>query len=403
MPSLADILTRDFQRYTGDGLPNEPIGHPPPVGDPSSGVFQMRKKDFRDLVRIAEQAANDATTAAPFLGYWTSPTETSYSGVTVHADDIDQPALGGSKVNGFKVLANYGGATARGGRHAVYGVLLQSAATASDNPDRNYVGVQGHVQSATGDGGTAATLTGGRGAYFGASAIAVAEAGAVNLLNLTGFEANSRAKAGSSVAYISGLQIVTKDEVQGAIFDAALAISRGQAATSVGKKHGILFGNMNGALPVADDGTIIGWTGGGTVLHGLDFSAVTITGDLIKGGGARLNKGQLVLGTTGAAELDASTASSMTYKGGVHAFNAQVRPTNDNAQALGALAQRWQVGYIVNLRPGSGDAIWTSGQGTPEGVISAPVGSLFTRTDGGAGTTLYVKETGSGNTGWRAV
>lgn len=403
MPSLADILTRDFQRYTGDGLPNEPVGHPPPVGDPSSGVFQMRKKDLRDLVRIAEEAANDATTAAPFLGRWSIPTETSYSGVSVESDALDQPALGGSKVNGFKVLAKYGGATARGGRHAIYGVLLQSAATASNNPDRNYVGVQGHVQSSTGDGGTAATLVGGRGAYFGASAIAIAEPGATNLLNLTGFEANSRAKAGSSVAYISGLQIVTKDEVQGAIFDAALAISRGQAAISVGKKHGILFGNMNGAPPVADDGTIIGWTGGGTVLHGLDFSAVTITGDLIRGGGARLNKGAVVLGTTQGAELDASTATSLTYKAAAHAFNSTVRPTVDNATPLGSSGQRWQAGYIVNLRPGSGAAIWTSGAGTPEGVIVASPGSLFTRTDGGAGSTLYVKESGGGSTGWRAV
>lgn len=43
-----------------------------------------------------------------------------------------------------------------------------------------------------------------------------------------------------------------------------------------------------------------------------------------------------------------------------------------------------------------------SGAGTPEGVVSAPVGSLYTRTDGGASTTLYVKESGTGNTGWVA-
>jgi hypothetical protein len=43
-----------------------------------------------------------------------------------------------------------------------------------------------------------------------------------------------------------------------------------------------------------------------------------------------------------------------------------------------------------------------SGSGSPEGVVTASVGSLYTRTNGGAGTTLYVKETGSGNTGWAA-
>lgn len=41
-----------------------------------------------------------------------------------------------------------------------------------------------------------------------------------------------------------------------------------------------------------------------------------------------------------------------------------------------------------------------SGTGTPENVIVAGVGSTFLRTDGGAGTTLYVKQTGTGSTGW---
>lgn len=42
------------------------------------------------------------------------------------------------------------------------------------------------------------------------------------------------------------------------------------------------------------------------------------------------------------------------------------------------------------------------GPGTPEGAQAAPVGSLCLRTDGGANTTLYVKESGTGNTGWVA-
>ena len=42
------------------------------------------------------------------------------------------------------------------------------------------------------------------------------------------------------------------------------------------------------------------------------------------------------------------------------------------------------------------------GSGSPEGVVTAPVGALYSRTDGGASTTLYVKESGTGNTGWIA-
>lgn len=56
----------------------------------------------------------------------------------------------------------------------------------------------------------------------------------------------------------------------------------------------------------------------------------------------------------------------------------------------------------VNLPAASAGAAGPvrSGTGTPESVVTAPVGTLFTRTDGGAGTTLYVKESGTGNTGW---
>lgn len=43
-----------------------------------------------------------------------------------------------------------------------------------------------------------------------------------------------------------------------------------------------------------------------------------------------------------------------------------------------------------------------SGEGDPEGMVTASVGSIYQRTDGGAGTSFYVKESGDGNTGWVA-
>jgi hypothetical protein len=43
-----------------------------------------------------------------------------------------------------------------------------------------------------------------------------------------------------------------------------------------------------------------------------------------------------------------------------------------------------------------------TGTGSPESVVTAPVGSLYLRQDGAANTTLYVKESGTGNTGWIA-
>lgn len=79
-----------------------------------------------------------------------------------------------------------------------------------------------------------------------------------------------------------------------------------------------------------------------------------------------------------------------------------VFPETDNSYDVGVSGLRYRNIYGASLRPGDGTVIWTAGAGTPEGVVTAPVGSLFTRTDGGASTTLYVKQSGTGNTGWVA-
>jgi hypothetical protein len=49
-----------------------------------------------------------------------------------------------------------------------------------------------------------------------------------------------------------------------------------------------------------------------------------------------------------------------------------------------------------------GEVGWFKGTGSPEGVVTAPIGSFYSRKDGGAGTSMYVKESGTGNTGWVA-
>jgi len=45
---------------------------------------------------------------------------------------------------------------------------------------------------------------------------------------------------------------------------------------------------------------------------------------------------------------------------------------------------------------------WYSVTGTPEASLAANVGSICSRRDGSTGTAFYVKETGTGNTGWSA-
>jgi hypothetical protein len=44
-----------------------------------------------------------------------------------------------------------------------------------------------------------------------------------------------------------------------------------------------------------------------------------------------------------------------------------------------------------------------SGEGSPEGVVTAGPSSLYQRTDGTPGTLVYLKTAGEGNTGWTAI
>lgn len=53
---------------------------------------------------------------------------------------------------------------------------------------------------------------------------------------------------------------------------------------------------------------------------------------------------------------------------------------------------------------GSAGCVLQSGTGAPEGAVSGTPCDVFIRTNGSAGTTLYVKETGTAtNTGWGVV
>jgi hypothetical protein len=56
---------------------------------------------------------------------------------------------------------------------------------------------------------------------------------------------------------------------------------------------------------------------------------------------------------------------------------------------------------VYNNLPTNG-VVWKSGAGSPEGVVTAPIGSLYSNTTGSTNTTLYVKTSGTGNTGWTA-
>lgn len=94
-------------------------------------------------------------------------------------------------------------------------------------------------------------------------------------------------------------------------------------------------------------------------------------------------------------------------RGNANTLEMRLGVTPDGSAGSGTAAailhsNRLELQSGVRLAVSGTDAAVYAGSGTPEGVVTAVVGSLFLRTDGGAGSTLYIKETGTSNTGWVA-
>lgn len=96
-------------------------------------------------------------------------------------------------------------------------------------------------------------------------------------------------------------------------------------------------------------------------------------------------------GTAGYTAMLVNVTESATGSGAKRLIDAQVGG-----------ATKFAVSNTGALSVSGTAATISSGTGSPEGAVTAVVGSLYTDTSGGAGSTLYVKESGSGNTGWAA-
>ena len=84
--------------------------------------------------------------------------------------------------------------------------------------------------------------------------------------------------------------------------------------------------------------------------------------------------------------------------------NGTFRPVTDNARDIGYNGGRVKDLHIAGkVYNNVAQTVFVMvGTGSPEGVVTASPGAEYRRTDGGVGTTLYIKESGTGNTGWVA-
>jgi hypothetical protein len=173
---------------------------------------------------------------------------------------------------GAAMLYNFGGPTAAGGRIGYWANVRLTAPTSPSTTLRNYLGVSAGVEATTSDGGTALTLDNAKGAFFGIGPQCNANAGATNLLECTAGEADTFMELGSSAFIVYGWSIASLNKVQGAGYDAALAIT---AQTGhIGYKDGVLFTDSNGEFPFNSASTVIGGIFKGTqnVSNLIDFS-----------------------------------------------------------------------------------------------------------------------------------
>lgn len=85
-------------------------------------------------------------------------------------------------------------------------------------------------------------------------------------------------------------------------------------------------------------------------------------------------------------------------------FYAIVAGTRTRVARFGALTSAVGAGVALDY-----NRIWNTDldrflgwiTGSPEGVVTGSIGSVVLQTDGTTGTTLWVKESGTGNTGWK--
>jgi hypothetical protein len=101
--------------------------------------------------------------------------------------------------------------------------------------------------------------------------------------------------------------------------------------------------------------------------------------------------------TAGADRLTIDTAGAVAVPGTFAATGA-ITGASYTGGAIGGTT-----GVFSSTVRVQGGAFLRSGTGAPNGAVTGSVGDLWLRTDGGALTTLYVKESGANtNTGWVA-
>lgn len=174
------------------------------------------------------------------------------------------------------------------------------------------------------------------------------------------------------------LENCTDCEVDGLEAD---GVTTGVHLTNASARNVVRAARVRGATT----GMNLETSGADNLVEGFDLRSCT-TGLRLGSSGAEINDGIITGNST-----DVTLATTLTA---LKSRNVSVGTLGDLDPVAGKITYLWTYSALNRI-----EAV---GLGSPEGVVTAPIGSRYCRTDGGASTTLYVKTSGTGNTGWTA-
>jgi hypothetical protein len=192
----------------------------------------------------------------------------------------------------------------------------------------------------------------------------------------------------NGIAFI-GNTVVQRTNSESVLFDGAdNAVAIGNIVKYYGDDDGthdgIVLDATLGDLEsfVAIGNTIIGELGGGTLLNGVHCHCRDVVVE------------RVVVSDNAISGVDVG----VQFEAGAGSYGQM--PVCSGNTIQDATTAVLHAGQPIVIGGQGGGAVVIAGEGDPEGAIEAAVGSLFQRVDGSAGTSMSVKESGAGSTGW---
>ena len=211
--------------------------------------------------------------------------------------------------------------------------------------------------------------------------------------NRQSFSANSKLVYTPGMAYVGGNICPNGDFASPAGWTAQAGWSISGGVATANTSNALLFRALAGALA--------------NTTYQVTFDCTVNSGQIAFGIGGHSQSAQIT--TSGAKSVEFSTGPASD--GNLYFVGGNFTGTLDNI----TVTKKINSGDLSTTNIGATNALYVgstkyfSGEGSPEGVITAIKGDEYTRTDGTAGTYVapgtlkYIKTSGAGNTGWVAV